>query len=75
MRLRRRGRTPGQEATVRITSRIEIQRSIQEVFEFVAAPEHLLLWAAGVAGAARTDPGPLGLGATFALRHAGQAGV
>ena len=58
---------------MRIASRVEIQRSIQEVFAFVAAPEHLPLWAAGVAGAARTAPGPLGLGATFALRQAGQA--
>ena len=58
---------------MRIVSRVEIQRSIQEVFAFVAAPEHLALWAAGVAGAARTAPGPLGLGATFALRYAGQA--
>ncbi len=52
---------------MRLHSRVAIRRPIREVFELISAPEHLPLWASGVAGAQRTCPGPVGVGATFEL--------
>ena len=57
---------------MRLESRVRIHRPIGEVFEFVSSPEHLPLWASGVAGAERSHPGPIGLGATFELLQDGR---
>ncbi len=58
---------------MRFQGRVTIDRSVREVFEFVSLPEHLHLWASGVAGAERTCPGPVGVGATFELLGEGKA--
>ena len=55
---------------MRLECRVEVLRSIPEVFAFISSPENLPLWISGVSGAKRTYSGPMGLGATFETTHA-----
>lgn len=59
---------------IRLEESIEIVRSPDAVYEFLAAVERYPAWLPGLTDAQQTSPGPVEPGTTFRLRLAGPAG-
>jgi carbon monoxide dehydrogenase subunit G len=51
--------------TIRIEQSVEIERSLEEVFAFVADPRNDARWAPACEEVQKTSEGPLGMGTTF----------
>ncbi len=51
--------------TITVEHELEIRRPAGEVFDFLSDHAHLPAWTAGIKRAARTSPGPVGVGTTY----------
>ena len=50
---------------IQFEHRIQINRPVHEVFEFLADPRNFSKWQSGVVQSTVTSPGPIGMGTTF----------
>jgi uncharacterized protein YndB with AHSA1/START domain len=52
----------------RLEARVEISKGVDEVFDYLIAPAHMLEWMQGVLAVTAPSTGSLGVGSTFHLR-------